>query len=99
MSMACPMVLELRLPHCDPCLKDGLRQVLQHLHMLMSRHCFITRAFGFAVNGKDSSFLATVERRLVSPDEQTHWYEDTVHVVKLETRYVAGLWNLLTAKA
>jgi hypothetical protein len=96
-SMACPMVMEFTLAQRDPSLVDGLQQVLKRLHMLMRMNCFITRAFGFAVNGTDSSFLATIERRLVL--DETHWYKDTVHILKIDTRYVAGLWNLLTAKA
>eukprot|EP01033_Poteriospumella_lacustris_P015873 gene15873-11360_t len=95
--MACPMVMEFTLAQRDPSLVDGLQQVLKRLHMLMRMNCFITRAFGFAVNGTDSSYLATIERRLVL--DETHWCEDTVHILKIDTRYVAGLWNLLTAKA
>lgn len=97
MSMACPMVMEFKVAQRDPSLVDGLQQVLKRLHMLMRMNCFIARAFGFAVNGTDSSFLATIERRLVLGE--THWYEDTVHILKIDTKYVAGLWNLLTAKA
>lgn len=96
-SAACPMVMEFTLTESDPFLSDGLQQVLNRLHMLLSVNCYITRAFGFAVNGMGGSFFVTIERRVVL--NEPHFYKDTVHIVKIHTKYVAGLWNLLTAKA
>eukprot|EP01042_Synura_sphagnicola_P003577 gene3577-4448_t len=60
-------------------------------------NCFIKRSFGFAVNGGTSSFLVSIHRNLVR--DQPHWYEDTVHILKIATTHVAGIWNELTKKA
>ena len=96
-SRACPMVMEFTLARSDRKLKDGLQQVLERLHLLLSVNCFIKRAFGFAVNGGTSSFLVSIRRKLVR--DQPHWYEDTVHIRKIATTHVAGIWNELTKKA
>eukprot|EP01033_Poteriospumella_lacustris_P012455 gene12453-8910_t len=97
MSRACPMVMEFKLAATDRELMDSLKQVMQRLHLLFSVNCFIKRSFGFAVNGGTNSFLVSIHRNLVR--DQPHWYEDTVHILKIATTNVAGIWNELTKKA
>eukprot|EP01033_Poteriospumella_lacustris_P012456 gene12454-8911_t len=97
MSRACPMVMEFKLAATDRELMDSLKQVMQRLHLLFSVNCFIKRSFGFAVNGGASSFLVSIHRNLAR--DQPHWYEDTVHILKIATTHVAGIWNELTKKA
>eukprot|EP01033_Poteriospumella_lacustris_P001709 gene1708-1231_t len=101
MSTACPMVMEFKTCGADSELADGLQQVLKRLHVLLSVNCFITRSFGFAVNDGTSSFLVSIHRQLNSAvrEESLHWYEDTVHILKIDTKYVAGIWNALTKRA
>ncbi len=98
------LVLELKKLSQDIRLFMCLQQVLEKIRSMISMNSFYRRAFGFCVNGDETSLFVDVHRTLIPLGDyqvptDAPFFKDVIRIRRIYTKDVSVIWQSIHARA